>query len=136
MMESTLEKAVKTWGMRAPVIDTPKDNYDYDTLLENIEMAMNLNRDNNSKTMLELISTMSNAALRYQTGIDPHITGNGLDALKYLVKLHGIRQTDLPEIGSQGVVSEVLSGKRALTLRHIKGLSRKFKVSPSTFIDV
>jgi len=38
----------------------------------------------------------------------------GREVLKYLMKEHGLSQTDLPEIGSQGVVSEILRGKREL----------------------
>jgi HTH-type transcriptional regulator / antitoxin HigA len=135
-MESTLERAAKTWDMLAPVIDTPKDDHDYDKLLSDIEIAIDLNRDRNSKELLQLINSMSTAALNYQAGNSPKIESTGLDALRYLVKLHRVRQNDLPEIGSQGVVSEVLSGKRALTLRHVKGLSKRFKVSPNTFIDL
>ncbi len=135
-MESTLERAAKTWDMPIPVIETPNDANDYDTLLQNIEVAMELNRGRNSRAMLELINSMSTAALGYQENSAPDIAGKGLDALRYLVKLHRVRQNDLPEIGSQGVVSEVLNGKRALTLRHIRGLAKRFKVSPSTFIDL
>jgi len=32
---------------------------------------------------------------------------------------HGLTQSDLPEIGSQGVVSEILSGKRELNARRL-----------------
>lgn len=135
-METSLERATKNWDILAPVIDTPQDAKNFDTLLENIEVAIELNRDSDSKILLELINTMSTAALKYQTNVLPEIQSNGLDALRYLVKLHGVRQTELPEIGSQGVVSEVLNGKRALTLRHVRGLAKKFKVSPSTFIDL
>jgi len=135
-MESTLERAAKNWDMIAPVIDTPSDDNHYDTLLQNIEVAIELNRDRSSKTLLELINSMSTAALGYETHASPNLTGNGLDALRYLVKLHRVRQNELTEIGSQGVVSEVLNGKRALTLRHIRGLAKRFKVSPSTFIDL
>ena len=39
-----------------------------------------------------------------------------------------------PEIGSQGVVSEVLSGKQDLNLRQIQALSQRFHVSPAVFI--
>jgi HTH-type transcriptional regulator/antitoxin HigA len=47
---------------------------------------------------------------------------------------HDLRQTDLPEIGSQGVVSEVLTGKRELNTRQIKRLAKRFNVSPAVFI--
>jgi HTH-type transcriptional regulator / antitoxin HigA len=47
---------------------------------------------------------------------------------------HGLKQADLPEIGSQGVLSEILSGKRQLNARQIKLLSKRFKVSTAVFI--
>lgn len=48
--------------------------------------------------------------------------------LAWLMQEHGLKQTDLPEIGSQGVVSEVLAGKRALNLRQVKALALRFAV--------
>jgi HTH-type transcriptional regulator/antitoxin HigA len=47
---------------------------------------------------------------------------------------HGLRQGDLPEIGSQGVVSEILTGKRDLNVRQIRALSARFGVSIATFL--
>jgi HTH-type transcriptional regulator/antitoxin HigA len=47
---------------------------------------------------------------------------------------HGLKQNDLKELGSQGVVSEIMSGKRNLNVRQIKNLSKRFKVSAATFI--
>lgn len=47
---------------------------------------------------------------------------------------HGLRQSDLPEIGSQGVVSEILVGKRELNIRQVRALSERFGVSAATFI--
>ena len=51
------------------------------------------------------------------------------------MKTHHLRQSDLTEIGSQGVVSEILTGKRKLNLRQVKKLAKRFKVTPETFID-
>jgi HTH-type transcriptional regulator/antitoxin HigA len=48
---------------------------------------------------------------------------------------HTLKQSDLSEIGSQGVVSEILNGKRELNLRQVKLLSQRFSVSPNVFID-
>ncbi len=55
------------------------------------------------------------------------------DVLQFLIDEHGLSQSDLPEIGSQGVVSEILHGRRALNARQIKALSNRFGVSPSAF---
>ena len=62
----------------------------------------------------------------------PDVTG--VEVLRYLMEEHSLTQSDLPELGSQGVVSEVLSGKRDLNLRQIKSLSQRFHVSPAVFI--
>lgn len=54
--------------------------------------------------------------------------------LKHLMQEHDLRQSELPEIGSQGVVSEVLAGKRDLNTRQIKRLAKRFGVSPAVFL--
>ena len=58
----------------------------------------------------------------------------GADPLRLLMEEHELTQSDLPEVGSQGVVSEILDGKRELTVRQIRALSRRFGVSPAVFV--
>ena len=53
--------------------------------------------------------------------------------LALLMAEHGLRQGDLREVGSQGVVSEILADKRALNLRQIKALSKRFAVPMEVF---
>jgi HTH-type transcriptional regulator/antitoxin HigA len=62
----------------------------------------------------------------------PESTGPAI--LRALMEEHGLSQSDLPEIGSQGVVSEVLSGKRDLNVRQIAKVSARFGISPALFI--
>ena len=59
-----------------------------------------------------------------------------IEVLKYLMSEHNLTQNDLSEIGSQGIVSEILNKKRELNLRQIIILSQKFNVSPEVFIIV
>jgi HTH-type transcriptional regulator/antitoxin HigA len=54
--------------------------------------------------------------------------------LKFLINEHSLNQADLPELGSQGVVSEILSGKRDLNVRQIKILAKRFGVSPAMLL--
>lgn len=55
--------------------------------------------------------------------------------LDFLMKENGLRQVDLAEeIGSQGVVSEILNGKRAINARQAKALASRFSVSPAVFL--
>jgi HTH-type transcriptional regulator / antitoxin HigA len=61
---------------------------------------------------------------------------SGVDALRFLMEANDLRQVDLvPVLGRKSLVSEVLSGKRPLTLTHIKKLADYFRVSPAVFID-
>ncbi|AWB21684.1 transcriptional regulator [Methylobacterium currus] len=55
------------------------------------------------------------------------------EVIRLLMEQHGLKQGDLPDIGSQGVVSELLSGKRELNRNQIARLSERFGVSPATF---
>jgi HTH-type transcriptional regulator / antitoxin HigA len=58
-----------------------------------------------------------------------------LGILKFLMEQQDLKQMDLkPVFGSQGIVSEILSGKRELTLKHLRKLADFFNVSLDTFI--
>jgi transcriptional regulator with XRE-family HTH domain len=52
------------------------------------------------------------------------------EVLRSLMEAHGLTQSELPEIGSQGVVSEILSSERELNVRQIRRLAKRFEVYP------
>jgi HTH-type transcriptional regulator/antitoxin HigA len=86
----------------------------------------------------ELASLMETIAAHiedYEAQTVPEPQGDAIGCLKYLMQEHRLKQGDLTELGSQGVVSEILSGKRKLNVRQIKALSQRFNVSPNVFID-
>src|SRR4030095_15186673 len=59
---------------------------------------------------------------------------SGSEILAFLMEQHDLKQNDLTkELGSQSIVSEVLSGKRKLNSNQIQALSKRFGVSPSVF---
>jgi HTH-type transcriptional regulator / antitoxin HigA len=58
---------------------------------------------------------------------------SGVEVIRFLMEEHGLAQNDLPEIGSQGVVSEVLAGHRTLNVRQIQALAGRFSVDPGAF---
>ena len=79
--------------------------------------------------LTDLVETYENAHVVFppQTGVD---------ALRSLMEENDLRQDDLaPVFGTQSIVSEVLSGKRKLTVTHIEKLSAYFHVSPAVFFD-
>ncbi len=57
------------------------------------------------------------------------------EMLQYLLELSGKKQSDLVGIiGSSGIVSEVVNGKRSISKSQAKKLGEMFQVSPSLFI--
>src|SRR5262249_62417627 len=60
---------------------------------------------------------------------------SGVELLKFLMNQHELSQGDLPEVGSQGVVSEILRGKRELNVRQIQALSRRFHLPAAAFFS-
>jgi HTH-type transcriptional regulator / antitoxin HigA len=56
-----------------------------------------------------------------------------IEIIRHLMEQHDLTQADLPEIGSQGVVSEILSGRRQLNRRQIEAISQRFGISPALF---
>lgn len=64
----------------------------------------------------------------------PHGRGKWREVLGYLMREHGLTQSDLPGVGTQSVVSEILNGKRKLNLRQVRWLADHFKVPVDVFI--
>ena len=81
-----------------------------------------------------LLDTLGTLIEAYEAEYEPLPPVSGADMLQYLMEEHGLRQADLSEIGSQGVVSEILSGKRELNVRQIRALAERFEVSPAVFV--
>lgn len=58
----------------------------------------------------------------------------GVDALRSLMGGNNLTQAELSEIGTQGVVSQLLRGQRQLNVRQIKALAARFQVPPGVFL--
>ncbi len=111
------------------------NNREYDRAVEILNSLLDEIKDNESHALYGLLEVMGTLIEHYE---HEHINFGevyGVAALKYLMEEHHLRQDDLPEIGSQGVVSEILNGKRQLNVNQIKKLSERFKVSPEVFFD-
>src|SRR5437667_12121279 len=66
---------------------------------------------------------------------NPFLEGKPVEALKMLMESHDLKAIDLvPEFGSRGRVSDVLSGCREISRQRAKRLGERFKISPAAFI--
>ncbi|MFO1216996.1 MAG: transcriptional regulator [Burkholderiaceae bacterium] len=82
-----------------------------------------------------LLAVMGDRIREYEDRVHPWPnTATAASVLAALMREHGLRQGDLPEVGSQGVVSEVLAGKRTLNVRQIAALAKRFGVAADVFL--
>jgi len=106
---------------------------DYNKALSMLNQLLDEVGDNESHPLYNFLEVLGMLIESYESDHVKIPDVPGREVLKYLMEEHGLGQTDLPEIGSQGVVSEILRGKRELNTRQIKALSKRFGVSPAVF---
>ena len=81
---------------------------------------------------LELLSVLLE---RYEQEHDTIDAPSPLAALKELMLAKGVSQSALARLlGSSGITSEILAGKRSLSKAHIKKLAEAFNVSAGLFV--
>ena len=83
--------------------------------------------------LLEVLSTLLSV---YEDANFPIEKPDPVDAIQYRMEELGLKQRDLvPFIGSKSRVSEILSGKRILTLRMIRSLHQSLGIPLSVLIQ-
>jgi HTH-type transcriptional regulator / antitoxin HigA len=112
------------------VIETEEE---YDRILKLVEeLTFKKNRTTEEKALHKLLVILIEA---YETEHYPMEQSVPHEILQHIMEASGTRQTDLVGIiGSSGVVSEVVNGKRSISKAQAKVLSEYFNVSLSLFI--
>ncbi len=97
-----------------------KTNADYRAALAGIEALMNAEPDTPDGDRLDVVATLVEA---YETRHFPIAAPDPIDAIKFRMDQMGLTRKDLePLLGTRGRVSEVLSGRRRLSLSMIRQL--------------
>jgi HTH-type transcriptional regulator/antitoxin HigA len=134
-MSQALKNAIKHWNFIAPLVKRPRNDKEFTCLVTQLDELLDIIGDDENHHLMSLVDFLSHLIASYEEEHHQQSIGKGIDALKFLMASHQLTQSDLPEIASQGVMSEILQGKRLLNLRQIKLLAKRFRVNSSTFID-
>ena len=111
-----------------------QDERDYDLATEHLNSLIDEVGTDEQHPLYSLLDTLGTVVQAWEEQHHPIPGSEGVDSLRFLMEEHELTQSDLPEVGSQGVVSEILAGKRTLNIRQIRALSERFGVSPSVFV--
>ena len=133
-MNTRIEEIAKIWPNIQNVFSIPHTEKDYNRLVQLLDGIIDEVGEDESHPLASLMETLGSLIESYEARNIPEIQGNPIDTFKTLIEEHGLKQSELPEIGSQGVISEILSGKRQPNVRQIKLLSKRFNVSPVVFM--
>lgn len=131
---STIQAAMSHWEYIAPVLTVPNTEEDYNALIGDLDFVLDSGGADENHPLAGLAERMADLISTHEEQHYQMPPTTGIDALKFLMETHHLKQSELPEVGSQGVVSEVLSGKRSLNVDQIRQLSARFHVSAAVFI--
>ena len=111
-----------------------RNQADHDRAVEVLNRLLDSGAADENHPLADLVETLGELIGDYD---DKHFQigeAPPSEMLRFLITQHHLTQSDFPEIGSQGVVSEVLSGKRSLNTRQIRALADRFDISPAAFL--
>jgi len=90
---------------------------------------------NEKHPLADLLEIVGDIIAVYEDRHYPIADAEPREVLRLLMEQNNLQQKDLAaELGSQSVVSEILSGKRAINARQAKELAARFSVSAGAFL--
>lgn len=121
------------WAEIAPYLTITNDS-EYDRAVERLNSLIDEVGTNVEHPLYSFLDTLGIIIEAYEKQHYPIPNCSGLDMLLHFMDEYSLSQSDLPEIGSQGIVSEIINGKRELNIRQIRALAERFKVAPGVFL--
>jgi len=121
------------WTAISPLLSM-RNEHEYDRAVECLNRLLDEVGTDEQHPLYTLLDTLGTLMHAYEEQHHPMPECSGADVLRFLIEEHGLTQSDFPEVGSQGVVSDILRGKRELNVRQIRALAKRFHVSPAVFI--
>jgi len=133
-LNPSLSATIKVWPTVSKVISTLRTEVQYNDAVRFMDKLIDKVSKNPNAELDSLIDVLGTLIEDYENRNIPEPVGDPISSLKHYMEEHNLRQSDLPEIGSQGVVSEILNGKRKLNVAQIKALGKRFNVSPAVYL--
>jgi HTH-type transcriptional regulator / antitoxin HigA len=111
-----------------------RNRKDYARAVSAMNALLDAGAADESHPLAGLAATLGELIGAYDARQFPVPDVSGREMLRFFMEQHGLTQSELPEVGSQGVVSEILSGKRELNVRQVRALARRFGIAADAFL--
>ncbi len=127
-MTPTLQQAITHWTHVAPVLAPPRSASAYRRMVAALDAVLDAGGADESHPLASMADYMGELIRAYEDTHHPRAEMPVGAFLRELLKREGLRQSEVPEIGTQGMVSDVLRGRRQLTARQIAALAKRFSI--------
>ena len=131
----TFSDAVKA----IPLLGEDRNDTEYRRALALVEFLVD--QDDLENPLFELLCTRISEYEKHAPefkALNQHLekTPSGVSVLRTLMDQYSLKAADLAnELGSKSNVSNILNGRRALTVSHIKALAERFNLPADAFIE-
>ncbi len=132
-MTLAMDQIQNHWASISPLL-VIRNEREYNEAVKRLNELLDEIGANEKHPLYSLLDTLGTLIHVYEEEHHPIPDVSGAEVLRFLMDEHGLTQSNMPEVGSQGVVSEILNGKRELNIRQIRALSERFKVSAAVFV--
>jgi HTH-type transcriptional regulator/antitoxin HigA len=129
----TMIQMINHWQHIEPYAKVPHTKTEYQKQRALLEKLMELAASTKNEHIVNPIQLVTRNLKAYEDEHFPLERATAIDVLRFLMDEHGLSQSNLPEIGSQSLVSKILKGERKLTADQIGRLAGRFHVSPAVF---
>ncbi|RVU13881.1 helix-turn-helix domain-containing protein [Methylobacterium oryzihabitans] len=135
-MNPLVKQAAEHWRHVAPLLAMPATDAEYRRLVEQMDEVLALAGEDENHPLALLASRMGDLIEAYDEAHRPMPPVAGAEALRFIMQERGLGQGEVPEVGPQSVVSEILSGKRRINLRQARALSARFGFPAGVFLGL
>jgi len=102
-MSSKLDQVSRVWPLIDNVLALPHNEEEYLQLVALLDEVIDIVGEDESHPLASLMETLGTLVETYEMQTIPEISGNPIQTLQSLMDEHNIKQSNLSEIGTQGV---------------------------------
>ena len=135
-MNDRLDTALAHWSYIAPLLTPPTNEAEYRVLVESLDAILDAGGADQAHPLAGMAVLVGELVSAWErTHVPMPEAMSAAETLRFFMQRDGLRQSDLPEVGNQAKVSELLNGARKINMRQALALAARFKVAMELFVD-
>ena len=107
---------------------------EYEAAVGHLNRLLDAGGANQAHRLAGLVEALGEMIHAYEKRQAPMPDAAPREVLRYLMNEHGLKQSDLSGLASQGTISDILSGRRGFSKALAKKMAARFQVSAAVFL--